>query len=85
MIAATIAGVVVTAMLLGSLVGSIALAQDGRAQRWQDRSSDPRYEAPIGCAPATTAGSAARCLRDEGRVTPTQKDFDQSLQICRPC
>jgi hypothetical protein len=23
--------------------------------------------------------------RDEGHVTPSQRDFDQSLQICRPC
>jgi hypothetical protein len=24
-------------------------------------------------------------LRDEGHIAPSQRDFDQSLQICRPC
>jgi hypothetical protein len=24
-------------------------------------------------------------LRDEGHVTPTQRDLDKSLQICQPC
>jgi hypothetical protein len=24
-------------------------------------------------------------LRDEGHVTPSQRDFDKTLQICRPC
>ena len=72
-------------MLLGSLIGSIALAQDGPAQRSQDRSSDPRYQAPIGACQPQQQDLPPAVLRDEGRVTPSQKDFDQGPQICRPC
>jgi hypothetical protein len=59
--ARTIVGVAVTAMLLATLIGSIARAQSGSAQRAEDPSTDPRYEGPDRCAPITAARSAAWC------------------------
>jgi hypothetical protein len=83
--ARTIMGVVVTAMLLGTLIGSIARAQDGSAQRAEDPSTDPRYKAPIGARQPRPQDLPPGVLRDEGHVTPSERDFDKNLQICRPC
>jgi hypothetical protein len=83
--ARTITGLVVTAMLLGSLIGSIAGAQDGAGQRSQDPSTDPRYKAPIGARQPRPQDLPPGVLRDEGHVTPSERDFDKNLQICRPC
>jgi hypothetical protein len=81
----TITGLVVIAMLLGTLIGSIARAQDGPGQRPQDPSTDPRYKAPIGARQPRPQDLPPGVLRDEGHVTPSERDFDKNLQICRPC
>jgi hypothetical protein len=78
-------GVIVTAMLLGTLIGSIAHAQDGPAQRAQDPNTDPRYKAPIGARQPRPQDLPPGVLRDEGHVTPSERDFDKNLQISRPC
>ena len=83
--AQTIMTVVVTAMLLGSLVVSVARAQDGAARRSQDPGSDRRYEAPIGARQPRPQDLPPDVLRDEGHVRPSERDFDKSLEICRPC
>lgn len=83
--ARTIVSVAVTATLLGSMVGSGARAQDGSAQRSQGRPSDPRYDAPIGARQPRPQDLPPGVLRDEGHVMPSQRDFDKSLRICRPC
>lgn len=83
--ARTIMSVVLTAILLSSMAASSARAQDGFAPRSQDRSSDPRYDAPIGARQPRPQDLPPGVLHDEGHVNPSQRDFDKSLQICRPC
>lgn len=77
--------ILVIAMSLGSTLGSAAFAQDKFARQSRDRSSDPRYRAPIGARQPRQQDLSPAVLRDEGHVTPSQRNFDKSLQICRQC
>jgi hypothetical protein len=70
---------------VGSMVGSVAFAQDTNVPRSHEQSSDPRYDAPIGARQPRQQDLPPDVLRDEGKVTPSHSEFDKHLQICQPC
>jgi hypothetical protein len=78
-------------MLLGLNIGAVAFAQSppdapaSRAVPADRQSLDPRYRAPIGARQPRPQDLPPQVLRDEGHVSPSERDFDSSLQICRGC
>jgi hypothetical protein len=73
-------------ILLGLEIGGLALAQDHPlAPPANPHSPDPRYRAPIGARQPRPQDLPPAVLREEGHVSPSQRDFDSSLQICRGC
>ena len=74
------------AISFGLEIGGLALAQDAPlAPPANPHSPDPRYRAPIGARQPRPQDLPPAVLRDEGHVSPSQRDFDSSLQICRGC
>jgi hypothetical protein len=73
-------------MSFGLEIGGLALAQDTpRAPLANPHSPDPRLRAPIGARQPRPQDLPPAVLHDEGHVSPSQRDFDSSLQICRGC
>jgi hypothetical protein len=73
-------------ILLGLEIGDVAFAEDAPlAPPANPHSPDPRFRAPIGARQPRPQDLPPAVLRDEGHVSPSQRDFDSSLQICRGC
>jgi hypothetical protein len=81
----SIAKIVAFAIALGSASGGVALAQSSHDPRLERPNSELRHRAPIGARQPRPRDLPAHVLRDEGFATPSQKDFDKSLEICRDC
>jgi hypothetical protein len=78
--------ITLVASSFGLEIGGPALAQDAPlAPPANPHSPDPRLRAPIGARQPRPEDLPPAVLRDEGHVSPSQKDFDSSLQICRGC
>jgi hypothetical protein len=78
--------ITLVASSFGLEIGGLALAQDAPlAPPANPHSPDPRLRAPIGARQPRPQDLPPAVLRDEGHVSPSQKDFDSSLQICRGC
>ena len=66
---------------------SVAFAQDDSARPSQD-APPVHHRGPIYNGfdhQPTQQDLPPAVLRDEGHVTPSERDFDKGLQICRPC
>jgi hypothetical protein len=66
---------------------SVAFAQDDSARPSQD-APPLHHQGPIynGFDHQPTQQDLPPAVRrDEGHVTPSERDFDKGLQICRPC
>jgi hypothetical protein len=69
-------------------VASVAFGQDDSARPSPDAPPIHRGPWPIqnGFDHQPTQQDLPPALqRDEGHVTPSERDFDKSLQICQPC
>jgi hypothetical protein len=80
--------VTVIALLAVSLAGAVgggALAKVRRAPTSEHENSQLRYQAPIGARQPRPQDMPPSVLRDEGHATASQRAFDKSLEICRPC
>jgi hypothetical protein len=83
--ALAIATIGILAILLNNAIDGVAVAQGSGAPGAERRSSELRYQAPIGARQPRPQDLPASVLRDEGRATASQRDFDKSLEICRDC
>jgi hypothetical protein len=72
-------------MSLGLEMSGVAFAQSAPRVPADRHSSDPRLRAPIGARQPRPQDLPPQVLRNEGQVSPSQRDFDSSLQICRGC
>jgi hypothetical protein len=77
----TVIIVMMTALALGGAIGA-ARAQGGPPHEQND---DLRLRAPIGARQPRPRDLPESILRNEGHVTPAQRESDRRLQICRGC
>jgi hypothetical protein len=80
----TVIIVMMTALCLGSAIGT-ARTQGGPSPSADEQNDDLRFRAPIGARQPRPRDLPESILRNEGHVTPAQRESDRRLQICRGC
>jgi len=81
----SIAIIAVITVSLNGMFGE-ALAQTSSSPPPEQQSSDDlRDQAPIGARQPRPRDLPESVLRNEGRVSPSERDFDKKLEICKGC
>jgi hypothetical protein len=75
---------ILAALALGGAMHT-ARAQESPAPSAGQKDDDLRRQAPIGAREPSPRDLPDNVLRNEGRVTPEQREFDRRLEICRGC
>jgi hypothetical protein len=80
-----IAVIAVITVSLSGMSGE-ALAQSRSSPSSERKSSDiVRDQAPIGARQPRPRDLPESVLREEGHITPSQREFDKTLEICKGC
>ena len=72
------------------LAAGLTFAASSQTRQVQDKDAPPLHQGPWPIYNGFNHQPTEQDLppsvrRDEGHVTPSESDFDKSLEICRPC